>query len=202
MPYPIHPEPGGILPWATTDNGDTLYWLTDGDPDSWPILIRESRGPGRVVYPFGVAEFLHRWLSGKLTCPIFPGWDVRSNPGFSPERELSPVTVHFSHVAGTFDERLELLMDHFGSSCVRRRSSSSQSIFQVDPSEIKVTYTDIGGGYGAWLALAFPPEDERYYKEIVQRIPTRLGWPIRRISGAGGLAWADIAIATEPEGPQ
>jgi hypothetical protein len=193
MPYPIHPEPGGILPWATTDNGDVLYWLTAGD--TWPILVRDSRGPETAVYPFGAAEFLLRWLSGKLVCPIFTGWDVQSNPGFYPVRDLRPVTVHFAHVDGSFDERLRLLMNHFGPNCMRRRSSSRQTIFQADPSGIKVTYTDLGEAYGSWLALSYPPEDERHHKELVREIQVRLDWPIWRVSEK---SWADIPITRGP----
>ncbi len=199
-PWPIHPEPGGMFPWGTTDNGDTLYWLTEGEPDSWPILVRESRGPCAVVYPFGVAEFLYRWLSGSLICPIFPNWDVHTNPGFMPQRELGAATIYFSHVDGTFDERLKLLIDHFGPSCIRRRSTVIQSIFQVEPSATKVTYTEIGGGRGASLALLYPPGVESHYKEVVRQIPAQLGWPIRRISS--GLEWADLVTAIEPKDPR
>lgn len=31
-PYPYHPEPCGLFPWGSTENGDTLLWLTDADP--------------------------------------------------------------------------------------------------------------------------------------------------------------------------
>lgn len=199
LPYSVHPEPGGILPWATTDNGDILYWLTEGEPDSWSILIRQSRGPNRVAYPFGVAEFLHLWLIGELICPIFPRWDVHSGPGFSPARERRSITVYFSHVDGTFDERLGLLMNHFGASDAMRRSSPRQCIFWVSPSETKVTYTDTGSGYEAWLATLFSPHDEWYFKEIIQAISTQLGWPIREISGSLGQPWADGIIATKSE---
>ena len=33
FPLPLYPEPGGLLPWAVTDNGDTLYFVTRGPPD-------------------------------------------------------------------------------------------------------------------------------------------------------------------------
>ncbi len=39
----VYPSSGGILPWAYTDNGDELYWLTDGKPDEWKIVVYESR---------------------------------------------------------------------------------------------------------------------------------------------------------------
>jgi hypothetical protein len=32
FPLPLYPEAGGLLPWAVTDNGDTLYWITAGNP--------------------------------------------------------------------------------------------------------------------------------------------------------------------------
>ena len=44
-PIALYPESGGLLPWAITDNGDTLYFITSGPPDEWPILIKGSRAP-------------------------------------------------------------------------------------------------------------------------------------------------------------
>ena len=43
--YPIglYPEPGGLFPWAVTDNGDTLYFITAGEPDDWPTLIKGAK---------------------------------------------------------------------------------------------------------------------------------------------------------------
>ena len=35
----------GLLPWGYTDNCDELYWLTDGEPDGWKIVVHESRAP-------------------------------------------------------------------------------------------------------------------------------------------------------------
>jgi hypothetical protein len=44
LPLPPFPEPGGVLPLGRTDNGDELYWVTDGDPDDWPVALgRVSR---------------------------------------------------------------------------------------------------------------------------------------------------------------
>lgn len=28
--HKVFPEKGGLLPWAYTDNGDEIYWLTEG----------------------------------------------------------------------------------------------------------------------------------------------------------------------------
>ena len=32
-PYPLYPDPAGLLPWGCTDNGNILFWLTTGHPD-------------------------------------------------------------------------------------------------------------------------------------------------------------------------
>jgi uncharacterized protein (TIGR02996 family) len=38
VPYPIFPQPGGLLPFATLGDVDTLNWLTAGEPDCWPFV--------------------------------------------------------------------------------------------------------------------------------------------------------------------
>jgi hypothetical protein len=65
-PLPLYPEPGGLLPWATTDNGDTLYFITACEPDKWPIVIKGDRAPdfevcflppALLVYQVGAGTF-------------------------------------------------------------------------------------------------------------------------------------------------
>src|SRR6266542_3842508 len=43
FPHPLYPEPGGLLEWASTSNGDSRCWLTGGDPDSWPAVVWNIR---------------------------------------------------------------------------------------------------------------------------------------------------------------
>ena len=46
VPFPIFPEPRGVVPWSRTANGDVCYWLTDEpDPDNWIVVINEGRAP-------------------------------------------------------------------------------------------------------------------------------------------------------------
>jgi hypothetical protein len=72
VPFPIYPEPGGLLPWAITDNGDRLYWLTEGNPENWAIVVCESRGPRYDSHHVGCCEFLRRWAAGELWVSVFP----------------------------------------------------------------------------------------------------------------------------------
>jgi hypothetical protein len=48
-PYPLYPEPGGLMVWATTSSGARLCWLTTGEPDEWQVVAcccRFPRAPG------------------------------------------------------------------------------------------------------------------------------------------------------------
>lgn len=48
-----YPEPGGLLPWSHSIDGDILYWLTQGDCDTWPIIVW-SRGD-RLFHSFNTS---------------------------------------------------------------------------------------------------------------------------------------------------
>jgi len=80
IPYPIHPEPGGLVPWGCTSNGDVLYWVTRGPPSDWTVCINEGRGPEWEEYPYSMVGFLVKLLTGEITVRIFPD-DVRLGPG-------------------------------------------------------------------------------------------------------------------------
>lgn len=71
-PYPLWFEPGGLLPWGASDNGDTLYWLTRGHPDQWTVAIGEGRGPEFEEHPLSACDFLAEWLSGRLKTRVIP----------------------------------------------------------------------------------------------------------------------------------
>jgi HEAT repeat protein len=72
IPFPIHPEPGGLIPWGDTDNGDVLFWVADppDDPDRWSIAVSEVRGPGWFVHPGPLVRFLREWTTGSAVIPF------------------------------------------------------------------------------------------------------------------------------------
>jgi hypothetical protein len=71
VPFTLYPEPGGF-PWAMTDNGDRLYWLTEGTSDEWPTVVFESRGPQYERHSTSCCEFLLQWMTGRLRVSVFP----------------------------------------------------------------------------------------------------------------------------------
>lgn len=80
VPYPVHPEPGGIYPWGVTSNGDWLFWRTTGDPDSWPIVGTDG-GAEWVEFDGTMTEFLVATLSRTTRFELFP--DAYPRPGYS-----------------------------------------------------------------------------------------------------------------------
>lgn len=69
--HKLYPEDGGLLPFAYTDNGDELYWLTKGKPEQWHVVIYESRSPEFHYYSVGLAEFLYKIIQKQILCEIF-----------------------------------------------------------------------------------------------------------------------------------
>ncbi|MDG5471415.1 SMI1/KNR4 family protein [Jeotgalibacillus sp. ET6] len=76
--HDVYPSNGGLLPWAYTDNGDELYWLTDGKPDEWKIVVYESRSLENYTYSLTMVEFLSQIITKELRCKAFPD-DFPSN---------------------------------------------------------------------------------------------------------------------------
>jgi hypothetical protein len=71
-PYPLHPEPGGLLPFGKSDNGDVLYWLTARVPEQWPVVVNAARDPAYEKFECDMTDFLAGILTRRLRCAIFP----------------------------------------------------------------------------------------------------------------------------------
>lgn len=39
LPYPIHTQPGGLLSWGGAQDGWTFFWLRDGKPEEWDLVV-------------------------------------------------------------------------------------------------------------------------------------------------------------------
>ncbi|MFF4342993.1 SMI1/KNR4 family protein [Kitasatospora sp. NPDC001540] len=61
-----------LVPWASTDNGEFLYWLArpGEDPDEWTVMVNEARGPRWEHLDMGCTRFLAAVLSGDLRSEI------------------------------------------------------------------------------------------------------------------------------------
>ena len=68
----LYPAPGGLLPFGGTDNGDVLFWLTQGEPEQWCVVVGDARSLEHETYPSGVAAFLADYVAGRLSSGIMP----------------------------------------------------------------------------------------------------------------------------------
>jgi hypothetical protein len=80
LPLPPWPEPGGLLPLGRSDNGNELYWLTEGKPDSWGVVTFAARSTRHERHPHPVTEFLARLLSAELDSKVLPESLQRPTP--------------------------------------------------------------------------------------------------------------------------
>ncbi len=86
FPYPIHPEPGGLLPWARGRRLEPIFWLTgSGDPDSWPVIAVDSDYRQWRTFAGTATEFLIALVSGDFDTSSY-GVDA-AGPAFVPDQD-------------------------------------------------------------------------------------------------------------------
>jgi hypothetical protein len=86
------PAPDGVdslLPWAITENGDVCFWLLApvDDPNSWVVVVNESRGDTWYRFEGSASQFLAAVLSGSSRVPLFPDDFPSAHPAFQAESD-------------------------------------------------------------------------------------------------------------------
>ncbi|MEU9165767.1 SMI1/KNR4 family protein [Streptomyces sp. NPDC048424] len=71
-PTELEAEGSRVIPWATTDNGECLYWLVlpGLDPNEWTVMVNEARGPRWEHHSVSCTQFLASALDGGLKSNI------------------------------------------------------------------------------------------------------------------------------------
>lgn len=80
----VYPSPGGLLPFAATDNGEIFYWQTTGSPEQWTVRVFESRGPKCCDFNGPMTDFLHALLTRSIECDVLPRGFPSHRPAFEP----------------------------------------------------------------------------------------------------------------------
>ena len=83
-PHVVYPAPGGLLPFAGTDNGDVFYWQTIGTPEKWTVRVLESRGPDYYDFAGQMTDFLESLLTKSIQCDVLPQSFPFDRPVFEP----------------------------------------------------------------------------------------------------------------------
>lgn len=88
FPLAAWPEPGGFLAFANSIDGDELGWLTQGDPDRWPVIVYPRHDDQGPPLPGTLTETLLDWMRGRLDAAGFATLDPDDDPleflGFVP----------------------------------------------------------------------------------------------------------------------
>lgn len=72
IPHVLFPYEGGLLPWAKTSNGDTIFWKVSSESDQWETVVYASGFDSHQCFNMSATEFLHNLLTKKVICSIFP----------------------------------------------------------------------------------------------------------------------------------
>ncbi len=73
-PYTFEIRPGGLMPWAVGPDVATLFWLIEGEPDTWPI-VSALGFDGTKRYEETMTSLLAGWIAGRLVLDFFPPLD-------------------------------------------------------------------------------------------------------------------------------
>ncbi len=103
FPFPLFPEPGGVLPWGWLDSPGVAYWLTGpGDPDEWPVIVATEEGDYWERLDGPACEFLAEVAAGRYDASGFPDHsrghgdhriDLAPRPVFEPDSAVPPPAV-------------------------------------------------------------------------------------------------------------
>ncbi len=173
FPYPLYPEPHGLLEWANTGDGDGLYWLTLGEPDSWPVVVWNIR-EGARRYDTGAVELLLGYLSGQREVQLLR--PPPSDPWFDPLRERVQVSLALADGDLPYPDRLRVLRDVLAPTADRGGWDGGNGLRQDDFRAVDrdwlLTYEN---AYGHQIRVAFPPEDEHEARCVVTRAARAMG---------------------------
>ncbi|HLJ89733.1 MAG TPA: hypothetical protein VKZ53_23180 [Candidatus Angelobacter sp.] len=66
-PFPLLFEPGGLLPWGISIDGDIFCWQTAGVSGRWSVVVLGRHSDPEVFqYPF--SQFLAKCITGEISC--------------------------------------------------------------------------------------------------------------------------------------
>lgn len=167
VPFALHPEADGALPWAGTDNGDVAYWLTGrGSPNGWLVAVWNARSGREPLLFESAVDWIRTWLSDSEA-----RW-------FDAYRERVLLTVRLADTpATTYQDRLERLRDALGPVVARgaygdESSEARQVHFLASEGAWKVTYDTV---YGHAIRLAAPKDELALAEAAIDRALVSMG---------------------------
>ncbi|WBB65540.1 SMI1/KNR4 family protein [Micromonospora sp. WMMD812] len=183
FPYALHPEPGGLLQWAGTGNGVLLCWLTEGVPDTWPVVVFEFGGRCDR-YDTGAVDLLYGHLSAHQPTPGLG--ETHAIPWFDAARERDHVYVRLSDSDRPYDERLHILRTALAPTADRGNFTGDhgrQDHFKAIDRDWLLTYET---AYGHQIRVEFPPDDAATARAVITAAAHEMGCTIRATTTHNG----------------
>lgn len=85
FPYDVFPHQPGLFPWGRDENGHTLLWLTQGEPDTWPVIVESHEGKFER-FDTSMTTFLAKALTNEIRPE-----HIWTKPFSDEERTFSPL---------------------------------------------------------------------------------------------------------------
>lgn len=87
--YFVFPDPFGLLPWGTDENGGILCWIAEGEPDEWPVFTVPHGGEDCERWDMSMTSFLAAAFTNRIRPSIWQQRFRRSELTFVPDRTAS-----------------------------------------------------------------------------------------------------------------
>jgi hypothetical protein len=168
-----------------------LCWLTEGDPDSWPVVVFDW-GYYCDRSDIGAVDLLHGHLSGRRPIPGL-GAETDVAPWFDAFRDRDHVYVRLSAGERAYEERLEILRESLGPTADRGTflgdDGQRQDHFKAIDRDWLLTYET---AYGHQIRVAFPPEDAAAARVAITAAVREVGCTIlKTTTHRGEPTWLD-----------
>ena len=73
FPFDVFPDKAGLLPFGADECDVWLCWITTGNPNEWPIVVRWAWGTeGMRDFNMPLTEFLVNIIERKIELPCWP----------------------------------------------------------------------------------------------------------------------------------
>ncbi|MGW6576244.1 SMI1/KNR4 family protein [Streptomyces sp. NPDC054945] len=202
-PYPLHPAPGGLLIWGTTMDADRLCWLTDGEPEEWPVVVWSSEGWYETLRT-GAAGFVEGWVGGRVRSDLLGAAEADLAPWFNTFRPRVDRCLHLSEGPLPHDEGLRRLRtalapttDH--GTWRSTYDESRQDHFATADTDWLLTYET---PHPRRIRIAFPPEDAEHVRRRLFAAAELMECEVLEITTAAGATletWDTVTDEDEEE---
>lgn len=191
-PWPMWPEPGGFLPMLSTDRGETVGWLTRGEPDAWTISWEGGRGAFWVDLDVGFGRFLVQFVRGALTGDLTGHLtdDGRAVTGGRAGCTFIPYAAD-PFLAGP-KRIIEVVLAPLGARTSLASADRSHLRRRLHPEQlVSIEQGDEPGGLR--LVLSCWPEDDLTLADRVVAVTAEVGARIKRVTDPdGSTRWPEL----------